>query len=305
MPSTTHRATIAALQHESRAGAIDDNLDRINAVLRIAAEQNVDLAVLPEAGLQGYGYEDSESVRRDASSLSDPHFERLRDLVTAAGLSAVVGFIERDGDRVFNSSAVVDPSGEVLAVHRKTHMPCLGVDRFVERGEREPPVVQTSIGRVGMLICADMIFPEAARVAALKAADVIAIPACVPESMTIYAEALIRVRAYENCVYVVYADMTGPDGLWRYDGRSQIADPSGRALAQGPAQGDAVLTAAFDPNDSRAKVRVREPREGIPHAYHVDFFGQRNPSLYGRIVQPDEAVSTATQSLAAIPTPQV
>lgn len=256
------------------------------AVLDAAVAQGVDLAVLPETGLQGYGYEDAESTRRDATSLSDPYFARTRDLIKSAGMHAIVGFIERDGERVFNSSALIDPAGEVLAVHRKIHLPCLGLDRFVAAGEREPPVGETPHGRVGMMICADMIFPETARVVALNGADVIAISACVPRTVSIYSDALVRVRAYENCAYVVFTDMAGPDGEWEYEGRSQIVDPSGQVLGEAAVAGEAVLTAPLDLADARGKVRVRPPRGGIPHAYEVDFFGQRQPELYARIADP-------------------
>lgn len=131
-----------------------------------------------------------------------------------------------------------------------------------------------------------MIFPEAARVAALQGADAIAIPACVPKPVSIYSDALVRVRAYENCTYVVFADTAGPDGDWRYEGRSQIVDPSGRVLAEAPIEGESMLTAVLDENDARTKVRRRRAHDGIPHPYAVDFFGQRRPELYARIVDP-------------------
>jgi predicted amidohydrolase len=255
--------------------------------------------VLPEAGLQGYGYDDAESVRRDASALDEPPFTRVRDQVAEAGLHAIVGFVERDGDRIFNSAALVDPEGSVLALHRKIHLPCLGLDRFVDRGDREPPVAETPAGRVGMLICADMIFPEAARVAALQGADVIAISACVPQSVSIYADHLIRVRAYENCAFVVFADMAGADGDWHYEGRSQIADAEGRVVAEAPADGAHVIAAALDLDDARTKVRVREPRGGIPHSYEVDFFGQRRPELYARIADPRGRQEAAEPALSS------
>lgn len=286
MANSDQEPIVAALQHESHAGAIDDNLDRMAAVLDAAVESGVQVAVLPECGVQGYGYDRAEDVRRDAVTIDDPLMGRVRDAVAQRGLHAVVGFIERDGERVFNTAAAIDPGGTVLGVHRKLHLPCLGIDRFVDVGEREPPVVRTPVGRLGLLICADMIFPEAARVAALGGADVIAISACVPYPVTVYADSLIRVRAYENCTYVVFADMAGTDGDWRYDGRSQIVEPGGTVVAEAPRAGADVITAPVDVAEARSKVRVRQPRGGIPHAYEVDFFGQRRPDVYGRIVRP-------------------
>ncbi len=286
MPTSPDHPTVAALQHETRAGDIEGNLDRMCQVLDIAVEKHVDLAVLPEACLQGYGYDIAQDVARDAVGLDDPLMVRVRNEVARRGLFAVVGLIERDGDRIFNTTAAIDSSGDVIDTHRKLHLPGLGVDRFVEAGDREPPVFDTPVGRVGLLICADMIFPEAARVAALKGAEVIAISACVPYPVTIYADRLVSVRAFENCTYVVFADMAGSDGAWRYDGRSQIVEPGGTVLIEAARDGADVVVAPVDAEQARAKVRVREPRGGIPHAYEVDFFGQRRPEVYGRIVAP-------------------
>lgn len=293
---------IAALQHESRANAIDENLERMGIALRGAANQNVELAVLPEAGLQGYGYDEAGDVYRDAVSLSDPLFRHVCEVVASTGIYTIVGFIERDCDRIFNSTALVDPKGQVVTIHRKIHLPSMGVDRFVEPGYHEPPVAHTPFGRIGMLICADMIFPESARVAALQGADAIAISACVPQPISIYSDALVRVRAYENCVYVIFADMTGSDGDWRYEGSSQIVDASGQLVAEAPIEGDSVLTATLDANNARTKVRTREPYGGIPHRYTVDFFGQRHPELYGRIT--DQAGVHAFERSPLVSTPR-
>src|SRR5262249_53592167 len=94
------------------------------------------------------------------------------------------------------------------------------------------------------------------------------------------------VRAYENCTYVVYSDMAGPDGRWEYDGRTQIADPSGGVVAEAPGTGQHVLAARIDLAAAREKVRVRQPRGGIPHPYEVDFFGRRRPEFYGQLTLP-------------------
>jgi predicted amidohydrolase len=278
---------VAALQHESDAGAIDANLDRMFAVLDEAVDQGVDLAVLPECGVQGYGYDDEEAVRRDAVTLDDPLMVRVREEISRRGLHAVVGFIERAGDELYNATALVAPTGAILGTHRKIHRPSLGVDRFVAPGDRAPSAFDTAVGRVGLLICADMVFPEATRIAALKGADIIAISACVPSPLTMYSDALIRVRGYENCTYVVYCDMAGTDGAWRYEGRSQIVNPSGQVLAEAPREGAHVIVAAVDHEQARNKLRIREPGGGIPHAYEFDFFAQRRPELYDELTSAD------------------
>lgn len=278
---TDDRSTVVAAQHESRAGAPEENLQRALGLLEEAASAGVQLVVFPECNLTGYGHETAADCAASALTLDAAPIAAVAERCAGLGVNVVVGFVERDETALFNSAALIDDQGDVRSVIRKLHLPCLGVDRFVSQGDREPEVVETSAGRVSMLICADMIFPEAARVAALKGAEIVAISACVPRGIGVYADHLIRVRAYENCAYVVYANACGPDGRWSYDGRSQIAGPAGRVLGEAPAEGDDLVVAELDLADARAKVRVRQPSGGIPDAYEVDFFGQRRPELYG------------------------
>ena len=283
---SVEHAVVAAAQHESRAGAVQENLGRALSLLARAREHGAGLVVFPECNLTGYGHETADEVAAHALEVDAPPVAAVREACERLEVNAIVGFVERDGAALYNSTALVDDQGELLGVFRKLHLPCLGVDRFVSQGDREPEVFDTSAGRVSMLICADMIFPEAARVAVLKGADIVAISACVPQGISVYADRLIQVRAYENCAYVVYANSAGPDGRWSYDGRSQIAGPSGQVLAEAPPAGDHLLVAALELADAREKVRVRQPFGGIPDAYEVDFFGQRRPELYGALVAP-------------------
>jgi predicted amidohydrolase len=296
---TAGRARVVAAQHESRAGATEENLRRALALLEQAAGAGAQLAVFPECNLTGYGHETAAECAASALTLDADPLVSVSERCARLGVNAVVGFVERDGSELYNSAALIDDRGEVRSVIRKLHLPCLGVDRFVSQGDREPEVVETSAGRVSMLICADMIFPEAARVAALKGADIVAISACVPKGIGVYADHLIRVRAYENCAYVVYANATGPDGRWSYDGRSQIAGPAGRVLGQAQSEGDELLAAELDLADARAKVRVRQPSGGIPDSYEVDFFGQRRPELYGALTAAIDEQGRPTSALTA------
>jgi predicted amidohydrolase len=293
------RVTVIAAQQQSRAGAPEDNLQRALALLEQGATAGAQLVVFPECNLSGYGHETASECAASALALDSAPIAAVSKHCAELRVNAVVGFVERDGPDLYNSAALIDDSGELRSVIRKLHLPCLGVDRFVSQGDREPEVVETTAGRVSMLICADMIFPEAARVAVLKGADIVAISACVPKGINVYADHLIQVRAYENCAYVVYANATGPDGRWSYDGRSQIAGPAGRVLGQAPPEGDQLVVAELDLDDARAKVRVRQPSGGIPDAYQVDFFGQRRPELYGPLTAAIDEQGRLASALAA------
>jgi predicted amidohydrolase len=282
------RPTIAAVQMRSPARAVDANIARIVELTVEATEEGVQLAVFPECSVTGYGYDDVEAVQEDAISLDDARLDVLRNACASRNINIVVGLIERNGNKVYNTSVLIDRAGSIAGHHRKLHLPCLGADRFVSQGDIEPASITTNVGQVGLLVCADMIFPEAARVCALKGAEIIAISACVPRGIRVYADSLIRVRAYENCVFVAFADGVGEDGAWTYDGRSQIADPSGAVIAQAPEEGDHIISVQANRIDAREKVKTRQPRGGIPHPYEVDFFGQRRPEMYSQILAPKQ-----------------
>jgi len=287
MDDSSSSPRVAAVQIDSRAGDMKRNLDKILLALTEAARLGVQLAVFPEVTIHGYGYSDPTAVESDAISTTDSVFKNLCAEISGLGLYAVIGFIERDEDKLFNSSALIGPDGQTIGKHRKIHSPFLGVDRYVDRGNEEPKVYDTPIGRIGLLICADMVFPEASRICALKGADIIAISACVPDPLHIYSNSLVQVRGYENCVYVIYSNMTGGDGDWRYVGRSQIVDPGGKILAEASTIGVETLVADIDLTLAREKLRIRPAVGGIPHAYEFDFARERRPELYRSISSPD------------------
>ena len=115
-----------------------------------------------------------------AETLPGPATEMLAADCRELNAFAIFGLLERAGNQLFNSAALVGPQG-FIGSYRKTHLPCLGVDRCTVVGDRPYQVFDLGGLRVGMLICYDGSFPEPSRVLALNGADLIALPTNWPE----------------------------------------------------------------------------------------------------------------------------
>jgi len=155
-----------------RIGDLEVNLRMIEQAIRDAAEEGVQLLVLPELATSGY-YLHPDEAKRCALPADDPVFIKWASLL-APEMVLVLGFCERDGDTLFNSAAVITQAG-VIAVYRKTHL-WDEEQAIFEPGGAPAPVVQTPLGNLGVLICYDLEFPEMPRGLALGGAEIIAVP---------------------------------------------------------------------------------------------------------------------------------
>jgi predicted amidohydrolase len=257
----------------------EQNLRRIDGWMARAADAGARLAVFPECALTGYFLTRPEA-ERVAETASGPRSRALQTACARYRLIAAVGTIERAEDgSLYNAALLVGPEG-LLAVYRKTHLLCLGVDRFLSRGPQPPRVVPTDQGRLGLLICYDLRFPEPMRALALDGAQVILLPTAWPASAVFYPDFLVRARALENGVYLAAANRAGEERGQPFLGRSLIVGPDGEVLAEARGDEETMLVAEVDPSHSDAKRRVFRPGE-----YEVDLLADRRPELYGRLSQ--------------------
>src|SRR5262249_43071983 len=141
--------TIAGVQTDCRLGDISHNLATVRRKLRDAADHGAQLAIFPECTLSGYCFTSRDEANRSAETLPGPSTEALAADCRALNVWAVVGLLERDGEKLYNSAALVGPAGFV-ASYRKVHLPCVGADRFTDPGERPFSVHDLGGLRVGM-----------------------------------------------------------------------------------------------------------------------------------------------------------
>ena len=267
---------LAVYQFAPKLGDVPGNLD---AVLRQVAEADADLVLFPECALSGYGFDSAEEAVRAAEPIPGPSTELLAKACRDRDRWAVVGMLERDvtTGALYNSAAVIGP-GVVAGVYRKTHLPYLGVDRFASKGDRGLPVWRTPFGKIGVLICYDLSFPEAARVLKLQGAQLLCVPTNWPEAAAISCDYAPFVRAQENHIHVATANRSGEESGFRFLGRSRIVDCSGD-LRAASGDGQALLTAELDLAQSdRSRIVFEAGR------YEVDRISHRRPELYGPVM---------------------
>ncbi|MFF0775647.1 carbon-nitrogen hydrolase family protein [Nonomuraea wenchangensis] len=256
------------------------NVDRVIETLRAGAASGHQLVVFPECVLTGYLFGSRAETRAAAIGTGDPRIARIVRACAENSVHAVVGLLEEADGQVHNSALVLGPSG-IIGRYRKQHLPYLGADRFVDPGaDAAPRVAETPFGRVGVMICFDLRFPESARELALQGADVIAMPTNWPMGSDMLADHMTRVRALENLVYLAVADRADAEAGTRFMGRSQIIAPSGEVLADA-GQEEGLFGASIDVRAARTKRLIKKPGE-----FELPVFSGRRPEMYGELTRP-------------------
>jgi predicted amidohydrolase len=275
---------VAVAQIEPRLGERERNREACLERLEEAARAGCSLVVLPECASSGYMFESPEEASPHAEEIPGPFTEALVEACRRLGIHCVSGMLERDGDHLRNAAVLAGPDG-LAGRYRKSHLPFLGVDRFVAAGD-EVEVFETPIGRIGIEICYDLRFPELTRAIALKGADVVAHPTNWPVEARSNAEVLTRARAHENRVFLLTANRVGRERDGVFCGWSQICDVRGTRLAEAGETGEGVFLAEIDVEEARQKDVIP-----VPGRYEMFLFGDRRPELYGALVEEPSAVN--------------
>lgn len=249
--------SVAILQLEAHAGGVQRTLERIEDALVRAGEAGAVLLIAPELATTGYGAADEFADL--AETASGPVLSRLFTAVERTGVGLVVGFAESAGDGVHNAAAVLAP-GALPVVYRKTQL----YGDYEKAHFRASPVSTVTAHvaglKIGVLICFDVEFPEHVRRLAQAGCDLVAVPTATPTSSDseFIATKLVPVRAFENHVFLAYANWSGRDDLFDYAGLSVLAAPDGTELTRAPVKGDHLGFAEVRPDDYAA-TRAENP----------------------------------------------
>jgi predicted amidohydrolase len=271
--------TVAGVQMDVRLGDPAGNRAAIVERLHQAADGGAKLIVFPECAVTGYGFTSRNACQEIAESVPGPMTDAVTKACAERGVFAVVGMIEKAGDRVYNAAALIGPEG-CIGTYRKVHLPCMGADRFVDPGDKPFAVYDLGGLRLGLGICFDASFPEAARILTLQGADVIALPTNWAEPGRKIADLVCRVRAFENNVYFLAVNRTGDEAGFHFIGLSSLCSPAGEFIARADHDGEAIVTGTVDPQVARQKKSVVCVGE-----YEIDRINWRRPEMYGRLVE--------------------
>jgi len=236
--ATKLRVTVA--QSVPAVGCPDQNRASILHAVDRALASGADLLVLPELVNSGYVGTREQALLYGETLPKGPLVEALQDRLRGSELLVALGMCEAGANGVFNSAVLLD--GSAVRLHyRKTHLWAREASIF-DRGDLGFPVADTRLGRVGMLICFDLWFPEACRLLALQGVEVV----CVPSNWDLvpgrYYDDDLRTsiaasQAHMNEMIIVCADRAGGEEGAAFCGRSVVCDP--RGVLAGPAANDA------------------------------------------------------------------
>lgn len=200
-------------------------------IRKFLVRRKFDLAVLPELATSGYNFARREDVWELAENRRGPSFRFFADLAARTGGAIVWGFPEKSGKKLYNSAALTTPEGD-HHIYRKTHLFFREKELF-DPGDSGFRVFIWRKVRIGIMICFDWIFPEAARSLALGGSQIIAHPS---NLVMHYCQDAMTTRSLENGVYCVTANRTGTENIpglsLTFTGRSQITGPGGGRLVR-------------------------------------------------------------------------
>jgi predicted amidohydrolase len=205
---------------------------RVERVAGIVEEQRAaDLILLPE--IWNVGYFNFGSYAEEAEELEGPTIERMREAARAANSWLLAGsFVERVGERLHNTSVLIDRGGELAATYRKVHLFGYGSEerRLLTRGDAVT-VVDTELGRLGLATCYDLRFPELFRAMVSRDAEAFLVTSAWPYPRVEAWTTLNRARAIENQAWLISANCAA--GTPPCCGRNMVVDPWGTVIAAG------------------------------------------------------------------------
>jgi N-carbamoylputrescine amidase len=256
------RVTVAATQFAC-SWDLPANADKAEALIRKAAAQGAQVVLIQELFEAPYFCitERAEYFRLARPLEGHPLVARFQALARELGVVLPLSFFEKAGQAHFNSVAMIDADGRVLGLYRKSHIPQgPGYEEkyYFSPGDTGFKVWSTAYGRIGVGICWDQWFPEAARAMALMGAEMLLYPTAIGSEPPApgydsqpHWEIVMRGHAAANILPVIASNRIGtetaPEGVdVTFYGSSFISDQTGQLVAKASRDGEEVLTATFD-----------------------------------------------------------
>jgi len=260
---------LGIIQFAPYLGDLEMTIKKLDPLLEEVKE--ADLIVLPELANSGYNFLSRKQAFETAEPLKNSKFvEYILSKSKQYNAFIVTGFNELDVKNIYSSSLLVGPKG-TIGIYRKIHLFWNERDYFT-KGDLGLPVFETDIGKIGMLVCFDWIFPEIWRILALKGADII----CHPSNIVLpYAQKVVPSHALVNRIFAVTVNRTGTEGNLTFTGKSIIANPNGEVLYMASEEQEEIFVTEIDLEKARDKSVT--PRN--------DVFKDRFPEEYQKLVE--------------------
>jgi len=262
-------------QMEPKINDHKGNLTKLSSILKSAAEEQVDVLVLPELMNSGYVFESKEEAQALAESIPEGPFSKKLKTWSEAGRLVVAGLCEDGPDGLHNSAALFG-GGKHLDTYRKIHL--FGEEKlWFIAGKKEPAVVNFKGSRFGVIVCFDWAFPELSRVLALQGVQIILHPANLILPSLYCVKAMVT-RSIENHVFTATASRIGVERGVKFLGNSQVTDPRGHILLSMNETETGVSWVEIEP--AYADDKALTPMN--------DVMKDRVPELYRRITETED-----------------
>ena len=259
--------------------AIDDkhhNVDRGLRALERAAARGAKLACFAELAFEPFYPQRpaDETAREKAEPVPGPVTEAFSEKARELGMVVVLNLFERDGDRTYDCSPVIDADGSLLGKTRMVHITdydCFHEQGYYTPGDSGAAVYETAVARVGVSICYDRHYPEYMRALALQGAELVVVPqaGALDEWPDGLFEAEMRVAAFQNGYFTALCNRVGQEERLNFSGESFVCAPDGSVLARAPRGEERLLLADLDLGQVERS-----------HARRL-FLRDRRPELYG------------------------
>ncbi|MBP1660567.1 MAG: carbon-nitrogen hydrolase [Candidatus Aminicenantes bacterium] len=272
-----------ALVQQHATGDPAENRERGRRAFLEAARNGARIVAFAELAFTHFYPQTPATAASPAHAEPDPGptTDLFAALARETGAVAVLNLFEREGERTFDSSPVIDADGRLLGVVRMVHImegPGFHERGYYAPGDRESFVFDTAAGRIGVAICYDRHFPEYMRGLRLAGAELVVVPqaGAVGEWTEGIFEAELQVAAFQNGYHAALVNRVGREGDLDFAGESFVVDPDGRVIARAPRGLDHILYADCDLAKSAASHAARH------------FLEDRRPDVYGRMGLADE-----------------
>lgn len=236
MKSLKRKFRAGVVQFDVKKGQIKINLEKAFESLAKLALDSVDLAVLPEMFSCSF-----DNERLEEHALETKTIVQKLSTFARENKMAIVGTLpEKEQDKIYNTMMFIDTDGKVKGSYRKLHLFRLTGEHLFYAAGNKIVSIDSNLGKIGLMICYDLRFPELARSLFLKDAQIIVVSAQWPGSRKEHWKTLIKARAIENQLFMVCSNRTGMEDNLLFPGMSMIVDPTGNVLADAKNEDNSV-----------------------------------------------------------------
>ncbi len=266
------RFQIALAQTSSSRGQKTENLRKMNKIVARKEMNNVDLVIFPELSLTGYVLRDQ--VYELAETIPGPSTRAVENIARRMKKYIVFGMpelSEKTQGTIYNTAVFMGPEG-LIGKYRKMYLPTHSVfeEKRYFRPGYQPAVFDTELGKIGLIICYDIFFPEISRLTRLEGAQLIVCISASPGARKAFFETLVAARALENTAFLAYVNLVGIEDGLQFWGGSRLIGPQGRIVSRAKYDEEDLVVGEVDYTEIRqAETSIPTLRDLRPELFEM------------------------------------